>query len=544
MKHFLTLLEEVTLNGWQTAGLSNYCGLTYTHEEIAEQIARFHTLFRLAGIQPQDKVALAARNSAEWATAFLAVCTWHAVAVPILAEFTPENIQQLVNHSESRLLFTDRKHFAGMQPDAFTGVRAVISLDDGRVLWTDSDDTAARLQQADALFKAQWPCGLKPEDIHYASDDLDELAVINYTSGTTGTPKGIMLTARSISANLAYSYKYIPNHPGETAVSMLPLAHMYGLTIEFLYTFLGGCHLYFLGKTPTPTILKSAFADIRPYILITVPLVLEKIVKNNVMPQFKKQPLRFLTHVPGINTLIYRKAGRKVMQFFGGNVRHIPVGGAAMSREVEVLLRKMRIPFTIGYGMTECGPLVGYADWRDARTGGCGRVVDHLEIRVDSDNPARKAGEIQLRGDGVMTGYYKNPEATAAAFTQDGWLRTGDLGTVAKDGMIHLRGRSKCMILSSSGQNIYPEEIESKLNALDHINESLVIGRDNRLVALVALAENDTDAALQDLSRFAEDIRRKINQILPSYSQLAKVEVLTGGFVHTPKHSIKRCLYQ
>ena len=539
MDHFLKTFEEVTRSQWDRPALTNFHGKSYTHAEMAQEIARLHRLYRELGIQPGDKVAIAAKNSAQWAIALLASFTYHAVVVPILADFTPQNIQALTGHADSSLLFTDQKIFAAMQPAEIAGLKAVLNLEDFSMLYAADDATAEAIKRA-----AEAPDEkLTPDMIHYASDNMDEMVIINYTSGTTGNPKGIMLNARSLSANIIYGQTNIPNRPGETAISMLPLAHMYGLTFEFLYTFLGGCHLYFLGKMPTPTVLMQAFAEIKPYILITVPLVLEKIVKSKVMPALSKAPLRQLKYIPIINSMIYKAIGKKIMQFFGGNIRTIPIGGAAMNPTIEKLLRRMRIPVTVGYGMTECGPLISYADWTIAKPGCCGRIVNHLDIRVDSTDPQNIAGELQVKGDGVMLGYYKNPEATAAAFTADGWLRTGDLGTIDKEGNISIRGRSKCMILSSSGQNIYPEEIEGRINAMDHINESLVLERDHRLVALISLNAEEGDPILQDVQGFAENLRQQLNLELPSYSQISKVEVLADGFVHTPKHSIKRYLY-
>ncbi len=542
MRHFLCILEDVTRKLWHNAALSNYRGESFTHADVAAEMARFHVLFGQIGIHRGDKIAIAARNSAQWATAFLASATYHAVAVPILADFTADNIRHLVNHSESVLLFTDKQHWNEMREEQLPLVKAVIDVDDFTCMYAANKDVRRAFDSLDDAYCLAFPTGLAPEMIHYACDDLDELVVINYTSGTTGEPKGIMLSARSISSNICYSHQNIPVCLGDQSISMLPLAHMYGLTIEFLYAFLGGANVYFLTQIPSPSVLMKAIADIRPFILITVPLVLEKIVKNKVIPVLHKPVIRLLTHIPLVNRIIYHRIHESVMSAFGGRVSAIPLGGAALNADVEKVLRKLRIPYTVGYGMTECGPLIGFEHASRFVFGSCGKVVDGMQIRVDSANPCKVVGELQVKGDHVMLGYYRNEVATRASFTDDGWFRTGDLGVIDKHGNIFIKGRSKCMILTSNGQNIYPEEIESRINDIPIVSESLVLERNNSLVALVALQHDKLQTI--DVKVILKKLLADINSVLPSYCRISKIEIVRDGFVHTPKHSIKRCMYK
>lgn len=545
MTHFLTLFENVTRKYWQEPALSNFHGITYSYAEVAENIERLHILFERTGIKKGDKIAIAGRNTAQWATIFLAINTYHAVAVPLLSNFTADSINHLTAHSDSVLLFVDKKIFnSGINPETIPGLRMVIETDTFMPLFSLNPEYDYNKEDIDKLFQQKYPQGLTPELIHYASDEQEELIIISYTSGTTGNPKGIMLPARSISANIDFGQRTIPSSPRNNCLSMLPLAHMFGFTFEFLYPFLGGCHIFFLDKAPTPTILMTAFAEVKPYLFITVPLVMEKVIKGKVMPMLKKPVPNILVHIPLLNWIVYRTVYKKIMAAFGGNVVLIPMGGAAISRPVERLLHKIRLPYTIGYGMTECGPLVGYIGWKDFVQTSCGKVVDTLEIRIDSNNPHKEVGEIQVRGANVMLGYYKDEDATKAAFTADGWMRTGDLGIIDRHGNIFLKGRCKCMILTSNGQNIYPEEIETLINDLPHVAESLVIDRNKQLVALVSLSDDDKYLAQTEADNICNEIRTQMNAALPKYSQISKVEILENGFEHTPKHSIKRNLYK
>ena len=543
MEHFLTILETRLRRNWEKPALSDYRGATFTSAQVAEQFARLHLVFKELGIEKGDKIALSGPNSAHWAMAFLSVASYHAVVVPILADFTNEGLQDLTHHSESRVLFTEARKWADLDPKKMPNLIAAINIEDYSPLYVANEEHKKIFEQLDELYKAAYPKGVQQNNLKLAYDKIDELMVINYTSGTTGSPKGIMLTGRNISSNIHFGMENIPVPADATMMSMLPMAHMYGLAFEFLYPFCGGAHLTFLGKTPSPTVLMAAFQEVKPYILITVPLVMEKVIKGKVMPVLRKPLMRVLTAIPGLKSLIYKKIRTQIMNAFGGNACMIVMGGAALSKEVEKIMRASKMPYTVGYGMTECAPLVAYRHWTTFKPGSCGRIVTLNEIRVDSSDPQKVVGELQVRGANVMMGYYKNEEATAAAFTEDGWLRTGDLGVIDAQGNIFIRGRSKCMILSANGQNIYPEEIEAKLNTMPYVGESLIVERDKKLVALVAPHEEQLKGATEPVEVLLEQTRQLANAELPKYSQIAQIEIVEGGFVHTPKHSIKRHLY-
>ena len=537
MKHFLTHFENIVLSKWNETALSDYKGKEYSYREVAEEISKLYYAFQNLNLKPGDKVAICGQNSARWAMAFLAITTYHAVTVPILYDFTPDAVQRLTNHSESVVLFTDERVFSAIHPREADQLKAVVSLRDYTCLWAREPQFAQAFAQAGAEFDRSYPSGMSPADVHLATDALDELCIINYTSGTTGNPKGVMLTARSLSANVNYALEAIRVTPEDSSLSMLPMAHMFGLTFEFLYPLCGGSHVWFLGKTPSPSTLMAAFAEVKPYILITVPLVMEKIIKGKILPVLEKPVMRVLTHVPGVREILFRVMRGKLMAAFGGKVREIPMGGAALNPAVEDVLRKLKMPYAVGYGMTECGPLISYMPWDRFRQGTCGRYLPgYNEIRIASPDPERIVGEVQVRGEVVMLGYYKNEEATRAAFTEDGWLKTGDLGVFDRRGAVCLKGRSKCMILNSNGQNVYPEEIEAVANSLPEVGESLVVSREGKIVALVALADGAGTVS-------ADALKRRINNALPGYSQLSALELMKEAFVHTPKHSIKRSLY-
>ena len=542
MRHYLSILQTTMREKWEAPVLSDYRGETFTFADMASQMARLHRIFDAAGVEAGDRVALAAKNSARWAMAFLSIATYRGVAVSILADFNPIDIAGLVNHSESKVLFTDPKTWESMSSVAMPELKAVINVEDYSPIFSVEEISAA-MKRASVQAES-FSAAMKETVTNYQIGDLDDLSIINYTSGTTSSPKGVMLSARNISSNIEFGLRNIPIQPGDQIMSMLPLAHMYGMAFEFLYPMCGGCHIYFLGKTPTPTILMQALADIKPYLLITVPLVLEKIFKGKVMPTLNKPVMRVLTSIPGVKNLIYGKVYKQLMGVFGGNIRSFVIGGAAISRPVEKVMRAVKLPYTVGYGMTECGPLIGYSPWDTFRLGSCGRAVDNVDVRIDSDDPAKVVGEIQVKGDNVMQGYFKNPEATAATFTEDGYLRTGDLGIIDKQGNIFIKGRSKCMILSPNGQNIYPEEIESKLNSMPHVAESLIVDRGHTLVALVALSQEDQKANREEMMQIMEQNREELNKVMPAYSKIAKIEIIEEGFEHTPKQSIKRFLYK
>lgn len=543
MRHYLSILLETMRENWEKPVLSDYRGETFTFADMASQMARMHRIFEAAGVEKGDRVALAAKNSARWAMAFLSIATYRGVAVSILADFNPADIAGLVNHSDSKVLFTDPKTWEAMNANPMPELKAVINVEDYSPMFYVEEISAAMKRAA--VQAESFSAAMKEAVTNYEIGDMDDLAIINYTSGTTSSPKGVMLSSRNISSNMEFAHRNIPIQPGDQIMSMLPLAHMYGMAFEFLYPLSGGCHVYFLGKTPTPTILMQALADIKPYLLITVPLVLEKIFKGKVMPTLNKPLMRVLTSIPGIKNIIYGKVYKQLMGVFGGKIRSIVVGGAAISRPVENVMKAVKLPYTVGYGMTECAPLIGYSPWDTFRLGSCGRAVDNVEVRIDSEDPTKIVGEIQVKGENVMQGYFKNPEATAAAFTEDGYLRTGDLGIIDKQGNIFIKGRSKCMILSPNGQNIYPEEIESKLNSMPHVSESLIVDRGHVLVAIVALSPEDQKSGnMEELKQIMEQNREELNNVMPAYSKISKIEIIEEGFEHTPKQSIKRFLYK
>ena len=545
MKHFITRFVETAQQNWHKPALCDYKGDTFLYADVATQIAKLHIIFRKAGIKPGDKIALCAKNTARWATAYLAATAYRAVAVPILNGFTPDSLEKLVEHSDSVLLFTEKDMWAQMHPEAMPRLIAAINIDDYSQLYSLNNRLDSVIPNINALFKKAYPNGMKRDLMQYETGGEDELITISYTSGTTSSPKGIMLSAKNISSNISFGVKRIQIPRGANIVSMLPLAHLYGLAFEFIYPVTSGCCVYFLGKTPSPAVLLQAFADVKPYMLITVPLVIEKIFRNKVLPTLERPAMRLATSVPILKDAIYRAVRNKVMTAFGGNMKHIIIGGAAISGPIEVLMKKIRLPYTVGYGMTECGPLIGYEDWYNFAIRSCGKPVDGMEVRIDSENEQKVVGEIQVRGDNVMLGYYKNPEATAAAFTADGWMRTGDLGLIDKYGNIYIKGRSKNMILTANGQNVYPEEIEDLLNVMPHVKESIVIARDKRIVAIVS-AENNPENPLSrnQMNTIMKSNLILLNQKLPAYCQVSEIEILDDDFEHKPKNSFKRFLYK
>lgn len=545
MIHFITRFVETARKNWDTPALCDYKGAKFTYADIATQIARLHLIFEKSGIAAGDKIALCSKNTAHWAIAYLAATSYRAVAVPILNGFTPDNLEKLADHSDSRLLFTEKEMWSEMNGENMPQLVGAINVEDYSVLYSRDGRLESAVADAERMFAEKYPDGMKPELMKYETGKPEDIITISYTSGTTSSPKGIMLSVRNISSNISFGVKRIQFPKGGNIVSMLPLAHLYGLAFEFVYPVTSGGCVYFLGKTPTPTILLQAFADVKPYMLITVPLVVEKIFRNKVMPILERPAMRIATSIPIVKGAIYGAVRRKVMAAFGGKMKHIIIGGAAVNSSIETVMKKVGIPYTVGYGMTECGPLIGYEDWYNFAMRSCGKPVDGMKVRIDSNDPQNEVGEIQVRGDNVMTGYYKNEEATKAAFTADGWMRTGDLGLLDKDENIYIKGRSKNMILTANGQNIYPEEVEELLNAMPHVKESIVIERNKHIVAIVSA---EVDAA-NPLSREQLDEAMKsnlaaLNRELPSYCQITGIEILDGDFERTPKNSVKRYLYK
>ncbi len=543
--HYLQRLQDATKKFWDKPALNTIGGESFTYSQMATDIARFHIVFEKAGFKKGDKIALCANNGAKWGFAYLAVNTFETVIVPILADFTPESVMGLVNHSDCIALFTNAARWAKMDAEKMPALKVVFDVDNWKVLMCRDAAIQEAVDNLDALFAQKYPNGFGPEDVVYPTDNWDDLSTINYTSGSTGDPKGVMLTYRNFSANVDYSQRNVP--AGDKMVSMLPMAHMYGLVIEFLYPLCNGTSIYWMGKAPTPAALLKAFADVKPYLLITVPLVMEKIYKSKVKPTLDKPLIKFLTKIPIVNNIIYKKVKDGLVKAFGGNVQEFIMGGAALNPEVERLFKRIKFPYLVGYGMTEACPLLAYEHWTKYVAGSCGKAVDVAEVRIDSDDPQHVVGEIQARGENITIGYYKNEEATANAFTEDGWLRTGDLGIIDADGNIFIRGRSKNMILGPSGQNIYPEEVEAVVNNQPYVMESVVVDRGGKLVALVFADEQAIATALLDAEAKAdipENIKLGANRQLPSYSQIAKVELMDKPFEKTPKMSIRRFLYK
>ena len=544
MKNYFTRLEETMRKHWDKPALCNYHGEEFTFGDVATKIERFHLVFEAVGVKKGDKIALCAKNSARWGISFLSVVTYEAVVVPILADFLPESVNHLVDHSESKILFTDPDIWKKLDISKMPNISTVISVADFTILYADDDRTREALASLDDLYRERFPEGVKPEDVHYPVDNDKELSIINYTSGTTSAPKGVMLRHECLSSNVEFGQDHIPSYPEDNIVSMLPMAHMYGMMFEFIYPLCGGTTVYFLGKTPTPALLLGAMKEVKPYLVITVPLVMEKIFKSALLPKLKTPAMKVLTSIPGVNKIIFKKIREKLMSAFGGNVRSIIMGGAALNPEVEAWFKRIGIPFTVGYGMTEAAPLLAYAPWQEFVPKSCGKAVDREEVRIDSDDPQNVVGEIQTRGINIMSGYYKNEEATRAAFTADGWMNTGDLGVIDAQGNIFIRGRSKNMILSSNGQNIYPEEVEAVVNNQPYVVESVVVDRASKLVALVYVDKDALAKDQVDFESLVPGMMTVVNKQLPSYSKITKFEVVDSPFEKTPKMSIKRFLYK
>ena len=544
MKHYFSRLEEAIKASWDRPALGNFRGEVFTFGELATQIAKFHVFFESIGLKKGDKVALCAKNSARWGVTFFAANTYEAVLVPILADFNPESVNSLVDHSESVVLLTDTDIWTKLDITKMPTIKAVISSSDFSLLYSADESIQKANDEVEAKFAAKYPDGYTAADVAYPKNNDKDLAIINYTSGTTSAPKGVMLRYECISANVEFGQKRLPSYQGDKIVSMLPMAHMYGMMFELIYPLCGNASICYLGKTPTPALLLGAMAEVKPYLVITVPLVMEKIFKSKVAPVINKPIMKVITAIPGLNQVIFKKIRTTLLNAFGGNVREFVMGGAGLNPDVEKWFRKFKLPFTGGYGMTEAAPLLAYEDWWDFAPKSCGKCVDSVEVRIDSDDPYNKVGEIQAKGISLMSGYYKNEEATQAAFTEDGWMRTGDLGVIDAKGNIFIKGRSKNMILSANGQNIYPEEIEAVVNNQPYVIESVVVDRGASIVALVYVDKDKIKEDGFDLDAQMEILRTEVNKSMPAYSKIAKVEVMDAPFEKTPKMSIKRFMYK
>jgi len=545
------LIEAISQSiaaNWNRDAFTDFRGKTFTYGELAARIAKIHILYKAAGVKPGDRIALCAKNSAEWAVTFLGGLTYGAVVVPLLHEFQPGNIVHLVTHSGAKLLFTEKSIADNLDLERMPEVDGVILLGDLEVVFDRGGKLTSAVGALDSMFAKVYPDGYSAKEIRYATPADSDMALVNYTSGSTGNSKGVMITYGNLWGNIGFALRQIDFlHPGDGMLSMLPLAHMYGLVFEFLFPLCRGCHITFLGRVPSPKVVLEAFAKVKPQLVITVPLVIEKIVRGKVFPVLEKPSMRFLTAIPGLRRVVYSKVKKQLLVAFGGNLKQLILGGAPLTADVEEFLRKIRFPFTIGYGMTECAPLVTYEWWATQRPHSCGRIVDGMEARIDSPDPSKIPGVLYLKGPNVMKGYFKNKMATRDALSEDGWLNTGDICTMDSDGYLYIRGREKSMILGPSGQNIYPEEVEIVLNDLPLVGESVVVDRGGRLVALV---HPDYDAArLQGLSEEQADSRVKsllpdLNKALPAYARVSEIEIHPDEFEKTPKHSIRRFIYK
>ena len=542
------IFEESFKKNWLRPAISNYQGETLHFRDLARRIEKLHIMFDECGLAKGDKVAICSRNQANWAVVFLATMTYGAVPVPLLHEFKSANIHHLVNHSEAKILFVDDVIWEGLSESEMPDLHAIIQVNTFRILYAVDQHIYDAKVHLNELFGKKYPEAFEPEMLNYYEDSADELAVINYTSGTSGFSKGVMIPYRAISSNLEFGRTVLPQlNNTSRVVSMLPCAHMYGLMFEVLYELSVGCHVHFLSRLPSPKIIMQALAEVKPTIVVAVPLVIEKIYKTKVKPVLEKEGIKFLMKLPGLDQVVLKKVKTELINAFGGEFYEVIIGGAAFNKEVEAFFKRMEFPFTVGYGMTECAPIITYDDWKEEKLYSCGKAAPNMEVRIASANPAEIPGEIQVKGANVFLGYFKNEEATAEVFTEDGWFRTGDMGVLDEDGSLFIKGRTKCMILGPSGQNIYPEEVETTLNSQPYVVDSLVIEDDGGLTALIYpdYAQGVKDGMNQEtFVKYLEEMLPEFNKELPNYAKLKKIEVMSEDFERTPKKSIKRYLYQ
>ena len=544
---FIALIEQSIKTNWYLNALTDYKGITLQYRDVARKIEKIHILLENAGIEKGDKIAICGRNSAHWTVTYLAVITYGAVVVPILHEFKADQVHNIVNHSEARLLFVGDQIWENLNEAAMPHLEGIIELKDFGVPVSRSEKLAYARDHLNEIFGHKFPCRFRPDDISYEKEKSEDLAIINYTSGTTGYSKGVMLPYRSILSNVLYCKEKIGLKAGDSVVSMLPLGHVFGMTFDFLYGFTAGAHLWFLTRMPSPKIIAESFAEIRPRVIACVPLIVEKIFKKNILPKVDKKLGKLLLHVPIISDKIKELIKQKAMEVFGGNFIEIIIGGAPFNAEVEAFLKMIDFPYTIAYGMTECGPIICHSHWTELKLASCGKVAARMEAKVLSPNPSAIAGELVCRGANLMLGYYKNEEATRQVIDTEGWLHTGDMATIDEDGNVFIKGRCKNLLLTSSGQNIYPEEIESKLNNMPYVSESLIILQQDKLVGLIYPDSDDAFAhglSQSDLVRVMEENRLELNKQLPAFSQIARFKLYPEEFEKTAKKSIKRFLYQ
>lgn len=544
---FIALIEQSIKTNWYLNALTDYKGITLQYRDVARKIEKIHILLENAGIEKGDKIAICGRNSAHWTVTYLAVITYGAVVVPILHEFKADQVHNIVNHSEARLLFVGDQIWENLNEAAMPHLEGIIELKDFGVPVSRSEKLAYARDHLNEIFGHKFPCRFRPDDISYEKEKSEDLAIINYTSGTTGYSKGVMLPYRSILSNVLYCKEKKGLKAGDSVVSMLPLGHVFGMTFDFLYGFTAGAHLWFLTRMPSPKIIAESFAEIRPRVIACVPLIVEKIFKKNILPKVDNKLGKLLLHVPIISDKIKELIKQKAMEVFGGNFIEIIIGGAPFNAEVEAFLKMIDFPYTIAYGMTECGPIICHSHWTELKLASCGKVAARMEAKVLSPNPSAIAGELVCRGANLMLGYYKNEEATRQVIDTEGWLHTGDMATIDEDGNVFIKGRCKNLLLTSSGQNIYPEEIESKLNNMPYVSESLIILQQDKLVGLIYPDSDDAFAHglnQSDLVRVMEENRLELNKQLPAFSQIARFKLYPEEFEKTAKKSIKRFLYQ
>ena len=547
---FNSLIEKSIVENWNLDALTDYKGKTLQFHDVARKIEKLHILYENCGIQKGDKIALCGRNSSSWAVAFLATLTYGAIAVPILHEFTADQIHNIVNHSDAKLLFVGDIVATVVDATKMPGLEGIIYIPDYSLVVSRTEKLTYAREHLNEMFGIKYPKYFRAQHVHYYHEESPEqLALINYTSGTTGFSKGVMIPYRAILNNYAFACHVLGDkiNAGDNIISILPMAHMYGMSFEFIFEFIKGCHIFYLTRVPSPAIIAQAFTDVKPKIIIAVPLIIEKIIRKKVFPKVQNNRIRLLMNMPVISKKVKERICEQVYQAFGGNAYEIIIGGAALNQEVEAFLRRINFPYTVGYGATECAPIICYRDWHTFAQGSCGQAAYGQEVKIDSVDPHNVPGEILTKGPNVMLGYYKNEEATEHTIDREGWYHTGDLGLIDEDGNVFIKGRSKNMLLGSNGQNIYPEEIEDKLNSLSFVNESIVIQQDNKLIALVhpdydeAKAMNFTDS---DLTEIMEQNRIQLNEIMPVYSKIAEIRIHEEEFEKTPKKSIKRYLYQ
>ena len=544
---FIALIEQSIKTNWYLNALTDYKGITLQYRDVARKIEKIHILLENAGIEKGDKIAICGRNSAHWTVTYLAVITYGAVVVPILHEFKADQVHNIVNHSEARLLFVGDQIWENLNEAAMPHLEGIIELKDFGVPVSRSEKLAYARDHLNEIFGHKFPCRFRPDDISYEKEKSEDLAIINYTSGTTGYSKGVMLPYRSILSNVLYCKEKIGLKAGDSVVSMLPLGHVFGMTFDFLYGFTAGAHLWFLTRMPSPKIIAESFAEIRPRVIACVPLIVEKIFKKNILPKVDNKLGKLLLHVPIISDKIKELIKQKAMEVFGGNFIEIIIGGAPFNAEVEAFLKMIDFPYTNAYRMTECGPIICHSHWTELKLASCGKVAARMEAKVLSPNPSAIAGELVCRGANLMLGYYKNEEATRQVIDTEGWLHTGDMATIDEDGNVFIKGRCKNLLLTSSGQNIYPEEIESKLNNMPYVSESLIILQQDKLVGLIYPDSDDAFAhglSQSDLVRVMEENRLELNKQLPAFSQIARFKLYPEEFEKTAKKSIKRFLYQ